>query len=328
MKRRNFLKIAAASSIAVAASPLSVFGNDQVPPQRPPRGANGGGRPGGFPPMEEGPKEYVPTGEGIHVRFLGTGAADWWGPKEDGELRRNASALFDRKVLIDFTDTAKDMVPSGVKPEVIFYTHSHNDHYRPKAALELGIKRVYLGETWLDRAKEDFRKASEETGLPIPSITPLKIGQSIEEEGLKITALPANHASNYLDEQTLIYLIEKDSARILYATDTGGIPAIAAQLAGIDRHVRGNSFITGLIMEATMGFGHEEDYRIFTHSSIKTVETTVKVLSDTGKYIPANGQSVYLTHMARTLHGSQAELDRDLPSPIKAAFDGLEVLFP
>lgn len=324
MKRRNFLKIAAASTIVAASNPLSLIGKDQVPPQRPPRSGN----PGGFPPMEESPKEYVPTGEGIHVRFLGTGAADWWGPKEDGELRRNASMLADGKVLFDFTDTAKDMIPPGVHPEVIFYTHSHNDHYRPKAALEIGIKRAYLGETWIDRAKEDFRKASEETGLPVPEIIPLKIGQSVEEQGLKVTPLPANHASNYLTEQTLIYLIEKGSARILYATDTGGIPAIAANLAGIDRHVRGNSFITGLIMEATMGFGHEEDYRIFTHSSIKTVETTVKVLTDTGKYIPAAGQKVYLTHMARTLHGSQAELDRDLPDPIRAAYDGLEVVFP
>ena len=76
-----------------------------------------------------------------------------------------------------------------------------------------------------------------------------------------------------------------------------------------------------------MGFGHEEDYRIFTHSSIGTVHKTVKVLSHTRKYIPVEGQKVYLTHMAKTLHGSQAELDKGLPDPLCAAYDGLEVTF-
>jgi len=221
------------------------------------------------------------------------------------------------------------MLPEGVKPEVIFYTHSHNDHYNPTAALQLGIKRAYLGKTWIERAEDDFRKASEQTGLPVPELIPLNIGDCIEEKGLKLTALPANHASNYLTEQTLIYLVEKEAAtaRILYATDTGGIPAIAAQLAGIDRHGRENKFITGLIMEATMGLGYEEDYRIFTHSSVATVQTTVKVLTETGKYLHTPDQKVYITHMARSLHPGQAELDKTLPDPIKAAYDGLEVLF-
>jgi hypothetical protein len=31
--------------------------------------------------------------------------------------------------------------------------------------------------------------------------------------------------------------------------------------------------------------------------------------------------------MARTLHGTQAELDAILPYPLKAAYDGLEVIF-
>ena len=29
--------------------------------------------------------------------------------------------------------------------------------------------------------------------------------------------------------------------------------------------------------------------------------------------------------MARTLHGTQAELDKTLPKPLKAAYDGLEI---
>ena len=76
-----------------------------------------------------------------------------------------------------------------------------------------------------------------------------------------------------------------------------------------------------------MGMGHDEDFRIFTHSSAETVLRTTHMLLKTGRYLPPEGQPVYLTHMARTLHGTQAELDRDLPAPLKAAYDGLEVVF-
>ena len=36
---------------------------------------------------------------------------------------------------------------------------------------------------------------------------------------------------------------------------------------------------------------------------------------------------MYITHLARTLHGTQAELDIHLPEPLRAAYDGLEVVF-
>ena len=266
------------------------------------------------------------AGTPLKMRFLGTGAADWNGRDDRGELRRLSSVLLDSKVLIDFTPTDEDMIPAGVKPEVIFYTHSHGDHYNPKAALKLGIKSVFLGATWVERAKADFEKAAKETGGKVPEITPLSLGDKVTINGMTLTALPANHATGDLKEQTLIYLIEKQEVRVLYATDTGGIPAIAARLVGIDPHANGKA-ITGLVMEATMGMDGDEDFRIFTHSSVGTVLRTAHMLLDKGRYTPKEGQPVYLTHMARTLHGTQAELDKTLPKPLKAAYDGLEVIF-
>lgn len=266
------------------------------------------------------------AGTPLKMRFLGTGAADWNGRDDRGELRRLSSVLLDSKVLIDFTPTDEDMIPAGVKPEVIFYTHSHGDHYNPKAALKLGIKSVFLGATWVERAKADFEKAAKETGGKVPEITPLSLGDKVTVHGMTLTALPANHATGDLKEQTLIYLIEKQEVRVLYATDTGGIPAIAARLVGIDPHANGKA-ITGLVMEATMGMDGDEDFRIFTHSSVGTVLRTTHMLLDKGRYTPKEGQPVYLTHMARTLHGTQAELDKTLPKPLKAAYDGLEVIF-
>ena len=299
MDRRDFLKVSSVS--------LMAMGADDVAAKM-------------FEPSQE-------KKEGISVRFLGTGAADWNGPDNRGEQRRLSSILVDNNVLFDFTAGNIEMIPAGLKPEVVFYTHSHNDHYHPESALKIGVRKVYLSQTWFDIAKADFEKASKKLNVQMPELIPLYIGQAVHVDGLRVTPLPASHATSKLFEQTLIFLIEKSEARVMYATDTAGIPAVAARLAGIDAHDHNGKPLTGLIMEATMGMDHDNDYRIFAHSSVGMVHRAVEVLQKTKRYLPVNDQPVYLTHMARTLHGTQAELDAALPYPLKAAYDGLEVIF-
>lgn len=307
MNRRDFMKVAATSILAASADGVNakIFDNTSAA------------------------STNADNAKGIAVRFLGTGAADWHGPDSRGEHRRLSSILIDRHILVDFTSTAMDMLPEGCKPDVAFYTHSHGDHYDPIPALQLGVKRVYLSQTWYDIAKLDFSRASKELSLPMPEIIPLYIGEGVNVDGFTFTALPANHATSYISEQPLIYLIEKDGARVIYATDTGGITARASRLSGIDAHEKNGKPITGLIMEATMGMGekNDTDFRIFTHSSVDCVHRIVKVLTKTKRYTPPAGQPVYLTHMARTLFPTQAELDTQLPEPLRAAYDGLEVVF-
>ena len=299
MDRRDFLKVSSVS--------LMAMGADDVAAKM-------------FEPSQE-------KKEGMLVHFLGTGAADWNGPDNRGEQRRLSSILVDKNVLFDFTAGNIEMIPAGLKPEVVFYTHSHNDHYHPESALNIGVRKVYLSQTWFDIAKADFEKASKKLNVQMPELIPLYIGQAVHVDGLRVTPLPASHATSKLFEQTLIYLIEKSEARVMYATDTAGIPAVAARLAGIDAHDPNGKPLTGLIMEATMGMDHDNDYRIFAHSSVGMVHRAVEVLQKTKRYLPVDDQPVYLTHMARTLHGTQAELDATLPYPLKAAYDGLEVIF-
>ena len=299
MDRRDFLKVSSVS--------LMAMGADDVAAKM-------------FEPSQE-------KKEGMSVRFLGTGAADWNGPDNRGEQRRLSSILVDNNVLFDFTAGNIEMIPAGLKPEVVFYTHSHNDHYHPESALKIGVRKVYLSQTWFDIAKADFEKASKKLNVQMPELIPLYIGQAVHVNGLRVTPLPASHATSKLFEQTLIFLIEKSEARVMYATDTAGIPAVAARLAGIDAHDPNGKPLTGLIMEATMGMDHDNDYRIFAHSSVGMVHRAVEVLQKTKRYLPVDDQPVYLTHMARTLHGTQAELDATLPYPLKAAYDGLEVIF-
>lgn len=263
---------------------------------------------------------------GLKVRFLGTGAADWCGPRTAGEWRHLTSVLLDDCVLIDFRWSATEVLPKGAVPEIVFYTHSHGDHYNPDDAVRLGVKRVYCGDTWAQDATKELSAAAARAGRPAPDVIPIRIGEKVRVGNLVFTALPANHMTGREGEQTLIFLVEKGPVRLLYATDTGGIVGHAARLAGIDAHVEGEG-ITALIMEATMGSGHDDDFRIFNHSSIGDVARTVRVLKDVGRYRPRTpGQKVYLTHLARSLHGTQEEIAAAAPSPLAPAYDGLEVV--
>lgn len=266
--------------------------------------------------------------DSIHIRFLGTGAADWKRPAADGEFRRNSSILIDDAVLIDYTKSAGDMLPASSKAHIIFYTHSHSDHFDAAAALDLGIDTVYCSASWAPRCREKFETAASESGAACPVVIPLEQQQEVCAAGLTLKALPANHCTGHLDEQALIYLIIKGSKRVLYATDTGGIPANAAigGLFGADGLAPENRIpLTALIMEATVGSGGEEDFRLFSHSCVETVLHTANVLYKTGCLIKE--YPVYITHLARTLHPSHAELESTLPAPLKPAYDGLEVTY-
>lgn len=258
--------------------------------------------------------------EGLALRFLGTGAADWAGRDDRGELRRFSSVLLEKRLLIDFTAHAAELLPDGCRPEAIFYTHSHGDHYNPVAACRLGVRRVFVQAGWAERARTDFAKAASAAGCPAPEVVPLEIGTPVECGGLRLTPLPANHATGDIHERTLIYLVEKGPVRLLYATDTAGITSVA-HLFFCRRP------LTGIIMEATVGLGHVDDWRIFDHSDVPMVGRTVRVLVRDGAYKPPIGQPVYLTHLARTLHGTQRELDATLPPSLRAASDGLDVVF-
>lgn len=321
MDRRKFIKV---GSVAVAATAVS--GNGIVSAAESLSGKKLKVHNPSGPAVWS--SETGKAGEGdLFARFLGTGAADWNGVDERGEHRRLTSILLDNRIFIDFTETDADMLPKDFKSDAVFYTHSHGDHYNADAEIKyIGASHVYVGATWVEKARKEFKNAAEKAGAECPEVTPLGIGTKVIVGDITITAMPGNH---YIDaeEQALIYLIEKGDVRVVYATDTGGIVVRAARIAGIDAHDPNGKPITALVMEATMGIDYDEDYRIFAHSSVGLVKRTTDVLLSTGRLLAPEGQPVYLTHMARGLHGTQAELDRDLPQPLRAAYDGLEVIF-
>ena len=54
---------------------------------------------------------------------------------------------------------------------------------------------------------------------------------------------------------------------------------------------------------------------------------TRRALLKTGRYRPPVDRNVYITHLWRDQYPAQAEADAKLPAPLKAAYDGLEVVF-
>ncbi len=299
MDRRTFIGVSAASLMAAGAEALEA----KIPA-----------------PIKKQARE-----DGLVIRFLGTGSAGGLGKSRTG--RRHSSILVDNDFLIDFTAESADMIPEGVHPETIFYTHSHKDHFQAADALKIGIKTVYLSHTWYDTAVAAFKKAvSADECLKMPTIIPTYFGMPVQMGDVTVLPLDANHPTEYLMEQSQIYLLEKGGVRLLYATDTSGIPGKSARAIGVDKHKSGYG-ITAMIMEATMGIGHEDDFRLFAHTSVALVARTVKVMQENGRLHLGKDQFVYITHMSKSLHGTQAELDATLPYPIKAAYDGLEVRF-
>ena len=260
-------------------------------------------------------------------------------------MRRQSSVLLDGRVLVDFTPCSFDMLPAGCRPEVLFQTHSHGDHYNPAAAVKSGVRRMYVQESWAAAARREVAAAAERLSLPAPDVIALPFGRPVEECGLRVTGVPANHSTSRVTdgvlERTSLYLVEKGPARLLYATDTGGIPGDAARMIGIDPHITEANFaryaaaapyvarpcpLTAFIMEATDG-DLDEDFRMFVHSSVQTVARTVAMLRRQGRYVPPEGQPAYITHLAIKYRDWAAErIDAELPQPLRAAYDGLEVV--
>ena len=282
---------------------------------------------------------------GIRVRFLGSGAASWKPEMaKNPHMRRQSSVLLDGRVLIDFTLCSFDHLPAGCRPEALFQTHSHGDHYNPVAAVKVGVRRLYVHETWAVAARREVAAAAQAQNLPAPEVIALKFGVPVTEGDLRLTAVPANHSTSRVTdgvlERTALYLVEKGPSRLLYATDTGGILGDAARMIGIDAHISEKGFVgryadnpfvakpqplTAFIMEATNG-DIDDDFRIFVHSSVQTVSRITSALKRTGRLVLPEGQHVYLTHLGLKYRGWAAErIDAELPPDLRAASDGLEL---
>ncbi len=284
---------------------------------------------------------------GFLARFLGCGASGWkkeWG--KNPHMRRQSSLMLDNAAVFDFTMCSFDKLPSGLKPEALFVTHSHKDHFNPEATVKLGVKHVFVQSSWLNYAKSVIHEAATAAKLACPEVTGLEFAKPVEIAGMKVTQVPSMHSTSRLTdgvlERTSMYLVEKGASRLLYATDTGGISGDAARMMGIDLHINKKKYttkdtlhqnpyvhepmpLTAFIMEATNG-DDDENFRLFVHSSVQNVDRIVKCLKKTNRFAPPSGQKAILTHLGLKYRGwSSEKIEKEISPELAAAYDGWEV---
>ena len=237
------------------------------------------------------------------LRFLGTGAADWFAPDPSGEARRMTSTLVDGCLLIDMMAHALGRIGDPGAVTDLLITHSHADHYDPAAIARIAPVNLYADEGWADRIR-----------IPGVAVHPVREGVPFSAAGFAITGMRGNHSTEGDGEHTLHYLLQKDGKNVYYATDGAWLMYREARL------IRDNP-LDALVIDATIGDGHEGDYRVFEHNSLPMVRIMVDSMRKTGMLKP--GAPVFLTHLARTLHGRQAALEAANPRPYVVCRDGL-----
>lgn len=183
----------------------------------------------------------------MRLRYLGTAAAEGCpalfctcplctAARQGGgrDVRTRSQVLVDDTLLIDFpADTYHHALST---PELnlpalrhLLITHSHADHFYPLdlglrcsgfAAETPGMLTVYGSETvargWEATRNGEyapFAELSERVRIRV-----LEPYESFDAGGYTVTALPADHKR---DELCLLYAIEKEGKRLLYANDTG-----------------------------------------------------------------------------------------------------------
>lgn len=183
----------------------------------------------------------------MKITYYGTSSSEAWPAlfcncmacrkaRQYGEknIRTRSQTLIDQTLLIDFPpDTNYHVQRMGLnlkKVHTLLITHSHHDHFFPydicmrNANYAEGVEDSTLLMFGNESVQRKFEEASEICGgmekyVKFQLLSPFdKINT---RDGYVVTALLADHNQ---PEEALMYSIEKDGKKILYAHDTGIFP--------------------------------------------------------------------------------------------------------
>jgi len=241
--------------------------------------------------------------------FLGTGAADWpWTnppkplPAAPGAWRRSTMTLIDDAILLDAGPSLPDAmatyaIDAGRITDLLF-THTHSDHCDLASVAALLTSRA--GQPPLRIWSPDpLPGLALAEGCVVQRIRPW---ETIQCQGYAVTALPANHhvAHEAQGSGTPVhYLFEGQGSRWLYALDG------AWMRCEVRSHLEQRA-LDALVIDATIG-DIPDDYRVFEHNSLAMISLMTASLRRAGILRPH--APVILDHLARTLHGSQTDIE-------------------
>lgn len=259
----------------------------------------------------------------MKIKFLGTGAADWDinNYVHGEEFRRYSSALVDTELLIDAGPHIFHFAENEGQPEILsnvknaIITHSHWDHFSPKSILQLAKSNPGF-TLWGDPAcLRELQRISGEADAATINFVELPICETHDVGGYMVTALPASHITHNPDEQSRVYLIEKDDRILFYGCDCAWLPS--RTWAGIVKKP-----INLMVLECTCGELAINDWRSFDHNDIKMVENMVTVFRKYNYF--AEDVRFIASHMARELHPDHATVAKAMEAfGVTPAYDGL-----
>ncbi len=176
----------------------------------------------------------------MRVRLLGTGSADGWpnafctcaactAALDRGEVRAPTSALVDGRLLLDCgPETPRSALRCGVSLAGVTHvlvTHDHPDHSAPMALLSRrwagrGEPLTVIGPESVVAAWRPWAGPGEQ--VRFVAVNP---GDALDAGGYRVRVLAARHQAWQPGDCVLYDLTDPHGRRLLYATDTGALPA-------------------------------------------------------------------------------------------------------
>ncbi len=263
--------------------------------------------------------------EGIPSLFCNCRVCKLSREKGGKNLRTRSQALIDDSVLIDFNaDTVAHYQKYNFdwnKIDACLITHSHSDHLYP-ADLEMAA----AGYSHEHRPINFF---SDEKGynLILPyvditknavSVTKVNVGEefSISNGKYHILPLRANHDVN---SSPVIYAIESNGKKILYANDTGMF--LAETLNSLTKYAPFDL----VSLDCTGGLNPEDEY-INGHMKLSTAVQMVRILRE--QKIIDERTIIVLNHFSHNGYATYNELNSVAGKyGFIVSYDGLEIEF-
>lgn len=272
----------------------------------------------------------------MKLKYYGTSAAEGWpglfcrcdaccraralGGKN---LRTRAQATVDDALLLDFgPDTNLHIVRDGLplhEMHACLMTHTHEDHLQPMELLwrtppyahEVRGDFTLYGNEEMMRILENLHKTY---GKQVASIQGRQMADfaPASVEDYVITAMPACHDRR---QRCLIYIVERDGKRLLYAHDTGIFSdRVWEYIAGMQFDCVSLDCTMGLASEGSNHMGIPDILRVRDKMAQKNCigEHTVMIAS----------------HFSHNTARTHEELEAILrPEGFLTAYDGMEVVF-
>ncbi len=206
----------------------------------------------------------------------------------------------------DLLDTVKNII----------VTHSHADHFNPVNVARLCLDRDCT--LWADAAclRKLVTALGEQTVSRIHFVE-TKLNRNYTIGDYTVTPLRSNHATDDPDENTRLYLVEREGRILYYGCDSAWIPTTAWNV------IKGKK-INAMVLECTCGELARNDWRIFEHNTLEMLELMLVTFRKYGYF--AEDVSYYASHLARTLHEEHEKTAATLSAMgVTMAYDGLVI---